>query len=199
MQSGRLRQKQRTEAAMIAAARQLFSEGVTPTVEQAAERAGVSRATAYRYFVNQRLLIAAAHPETETPSLLPDDPPEDPVERVALVAAEIMRITIEHETEYRAVLRMSLERADQDLPMRKGRRIRWFEDALTALSAEIGDDGVRRLSITLGAVVGIEPLVWLTDVARLSRSAASDVLVTTARTLARDALANMGPTAPPPQ
>ena len=54
--TGRTRQKARTRAAMVAATRELLAEGVAPTVEQAAERAAVSRTTAYRYFPNQRAL-----------------------------------------------------------------------------------------------------------------------------------------------
>ena len=40
------------------------AEGLTPTVEAAAEAASISRTTAYRYFPSQRALLAAAHPET---------------------------------------------------------------------------------------------------------------------------------------
>jgi len=45
---------------MLAATRELLAEGVTPTVEQAAERAAISRTTAYRYFPNQRALLIAS-------------------------------------------------------------------------------------------------------------------------------------------
>jgi len=190
---GRTRQKARTEAAMVAAARELLVEGVTPTVEQAAERAGVSRATAYRYFVNQRLLLAAAHPETEASSLLPPEPPQDPVERVALVAHEIMRIIIDTEPERRAMLRFSLDpaRAGQDLPLRKGRRITWFEDALSPLRPALGAGRHRKLVLAVAAAVGIESFVWLTDIAGLSRRDAAELLITTARSLTETAITKM--------
>ena len=51
--TGRSPQKARTRAALVAAARLLLARGVTPTVEQAAEAAVISRTTAYRYFPNQ--------------------------------------------------------------------------------------------------------------------------------------------------
>jgi AcrR family transcriptional regulator len=184
---GRTRQKERTVAAMLTATRELLAEGVTPTVEQAAARAGVSRATAYRYFANQRLLIAAAHPETEATSLLPDDPPDDPVDRVELVAREIMRLTIETEPELRAMLRFALDPAHQrdDLVLRKGRRLVWFEDALRPLREHLDPKGYKRLALAVAAAVGIESFIWLTDMAGLSRSAAADLLVATAVTLTR--------------
>ena len=74
--TGRTKQKARTRAALIAATRDLLAQGVTPTVEQAAESASISRTTAYRYFPNQRALLVAAHPEIETRSLLGPNPPD---------------------------------------------------------------------------------------------------------------------------
>ena len=76
-QVGRTRQKQRTRNALIAAARDLVAAGSTPTVEEAAGAAGISRSTAFRYFPNQRSLLVAAHPEIEASSLLPPDAPDD--------------------------------------------------------------------------------------------------------------------------
>ena len=75
--NGRTNQKRRTRDALVAAARSIVAEGRTPTVEEVAETASISRTTAYRYFPSQRALLAAAHPETAVESLLPDDPPED--------------------------------------------------------------------------------------------------------------------------
>lgn len=63
-------QKARTRDALVAVTRQLMRAGVTPTVEQAADVARVSRATAYRYFPSQRALLAATFPHLEGGSLL---------------------------------------------------------------------------------------------------------------------------------
>ena len=57
-QVGRVRQKQRTREALISAARELVADGATPTVEDAASQAGISRTTAYRYFPNQATLLS---------------------------------------------------------------------------------------------------------------------------------------------
>ncbi len=69
--AGRTQQKQRTRDQLLAAAWQLMERGDTPRVEEAAEAAGISRTTAYRYFASQGKLLAAALPETATSSLLP--------------------------------------------------------------------------------------------------------------------------------
>ena len=79
--NGRIAQKRRTRDALVAAARDLVAQGLTPTVEAAAEAASISRTTAYRYFPNQRALLAAAHPETVAILALPDDAPDDAATR----------------------------------------------------------------------------------------------------------------------
>src|ERR687893_551881 len=107
-QSGRRNQKARTREALVAAARELLATGITPTVEEAAASAAISRTTAYRYFPNQRALVVAAHPEIDRSSLLPDDPPDDPEERLALVVAETTRIVLDWEGQLRAPLGLSL-------------------------------------------------------------------------------------------
>ena len=76
--TGRTQQKSRTRQALTAATRELLAQGLTPQVEDAAERAGVSRTTAYRYFPNQRSLLMAAHPQIAPDTLLPPDAPVDP-------------------------------------------------------------------------------------------------------------------------
>jgi len=47
-------------------------------VEQAADRGGISRTTAYRYFPNQRGLLSAVYPDIDASSLLEADAPTDP-------------------------------------------------------------------------------------------------------------------------
>ena len=87
--SGRSHQKMRTRRALIDAARQLLAEGVTPTVERTADRAAISRTTAFRYFPNQRALLVATYPQLGMQSLLEPGAPEDPVAR--LEAVDIIR------------------------------------------------------------------------------------------------------------
>jgi hypothetical protein len=163
---GRTSQKIRTRDALIAAARQLLAEGVTPTIETAATEAAIGRTTAYRYFPNSRALLAATYPEMEMNSLLGADPPEDPLARLEIVAEGQTRQLLEHEPELRAQLRLALEDEaadDESLPLRRGRRIRWIEDALSPLSGRMPEPELRQLVYGIGATLGIEALVWLTD------------------------------------
>jgi AcrR family transcriptional regulator len=178
---------------MLAATRELLADGVTPTVEQAAERAAISRTTAYRYFPNQRALLLASYPELDMPSLLDADAPADPGARLELVTQSLARQVLEHEPELRSMLRLSLELPppDQDaLPLRQGRAIGWIEDALTPLKGRLPEGELRRLVLAIRATLGIEALVWLTDIAGLTRDQAADLMRNSAHTLLRAALAD---------
>src|SRR5260221_6976463 len=89
---GRTGQKARTRAAMIEAARTLLAAGTTPTVEAAAAHAGVSRAPAYRYFVNQRGLPVATHPILDKASPPPPAPPAHPAHPGLIGAAPVIHL-----------------------------------------------------------------------------------------------------------
>jgi AcrR family transcriptional regulator len=191
LHTGRTNQKARTRDALIAAARQLLARGATPTVEAAATEASVGRTTAYRYFPNSRALLGATFPEIEMTSLLGADSPEDPLARLERVAETLTQGCIEYEPEYRAQLLLALEGHSADgesLPLRRGRRIGWIEDALSPLKGRIAEPELKRLVLGIGATVGIEAFVWLTDVAGLSREEAVKVMRTNARTLVCSAL-----------
>lgn len=194
--AGRINQKRRTRDALIAAARTLVARGVTPTVEEAATAAGVSRTTAYRYFPSQHGLLAAAHPETAAASFLPDDASNDPRERLDAVVEGYTRILADTEAQQRTMLRLSLEATPEEraaLPLRQGRAIRWIEEALLPLRGRVPDPDVHRLVLAVRATTGIEALVWLTDVAGLSRKEATALMRWSARALVDQTIAQSKP------
>ena len=191
-QTGRIRQKARTRTALVQSARELLGDGITPTVEEAAEHADVSRTTAYRYFPNQRALLIATLPVLAAPSLLPDPAPTEPEARLRVVAEALATLVVDHEHELRTQLRLSLERdgdGQRELPYRTGRAIGWIEDALAPLRGRMPKPELHRLVLAIRCAVGIEPLVWLTDVAGVSREEAVEVMCWSADALLRAALA----------
>jgi AcrR family transcriptional regulator len=193
--AGRTNQKQRTRKALIAAARELVTQGVTPTVEEAAVAASISRTTAYRYFPNQAALLGAAHPEIEARSLLPPGAPEDPAARLDLVVEALTRLVLDTEAQQRTMLRLSLEPDPVQrgpLPLRKGRSIGWIDEALAPLRPQMADAELRHLVLAIRSAVGIEALVWLVDVAGLPRDDAVQLQRWAAHAMLQTAL-----TAPP--
>ena len=119
-------------SALVDATPAMLGEGAMPSVERAADRAGISRTTAYRYFTNRRALLLATYPELEASSLLGDAPPSDPLERLELVTQRFTSHLIAHEPELRAQLRLSLD------PRRRTRTIcRFAKDVQSAGSRRL--------------------------------------------------------------
>jgi AcrR family transcriptional regulator len=189
-QTGRVNQKLRTRQALIEAARQLLAQGITPTVEQAAASASVSRPTAYRYFPNQEALLVAAHPPLAVDSLLPEHASEDPLERLDSASKALVQFLLDHETALRAMLRISLEQPTQRPPLalRTGRRIRWIEDALAPVRSRLEPERFKDLVIRIAATLGIEPLIWLVDIAHVERTQAAQMLCASARDILKGVL-----------
>lgn len=193
--TGRTHQKARTRMALLEATRELLTEGVTPTVEQAADRAMISRTTAYRYFPNQRTMLAATYPEITVTSMLGENPPSDPAERLEVFTEHFTRMVLDHEPELRTQLRLALDPSAADgeaLPLRQGRGIAWIEDALAPLRELMSAPVLRRLVLSIRATLGIEALIWLTDIAGISREEAVDIMRSSARTLLRAAMEEAG-------
>jgi AcrR family transcriptional regulator len=187
---GRAGQKGRTRSALISATRELIAQGMTPTVEAAAAAALISRTTAYRYFSGQRALLIAAHPEIETTSMLPRNPPDDPESRLDAVLHEFHRMLLETEPQQRTVLRLSLEPGSHrgDHPLRQGRAVGWIAEALSPLQTSLPEEDLMRLVFAIRSATGIEALVWLTDVAGLSREEATALMRRSAQALLRSVL-----------
>ena len=193
IESGRTQQKLRTRDAVIDAARALVARGLTPTVEEAAAAASISRTTAYRYFRNQRELLVAAHPQIGARSLLPDDPPDDPAERLEIVLDEYLRMTVENEPALRTAFVLSVD-ADRDgqaeLVLRRGRAIGWIESALEPLRGRLSAKDIGLLARAIRASAGVESLIWLCDIGGLSRQDAVKLMKWSAHALLQAAIAD---------
>jgi hypothetical protein len=91
------------------------------------------------------------------------------------------------------MLRLSLEADPVErslLPLRQGRAIKWIEEALAPLQGQMSASELHRLAIAIRSATGIEALVWLVDVAGLSRDDAKDLIRWSARALLDAALAD---------
>jgi hypothetical protein len=195
--SGRSAQKIRTRDALVAAARDLVAAGITPTIEETAAAAAISRTTAYRYFSNTRALLLAAHPEIAATSMLPANPPQDPAARLDAVVVNFSATILDTEPQQRTMLRLSLEAegAERDaLPLRQGRAIAWIAEAIDGLRGDLSDEQFRQLVLSVRATIGIEALVWLVDVAGLARNDAVMLMRWSAQALLQQASAVPPPT-----
>ena len=195
--TGRRQQKSRTRQALVEATRGLLAEGLTPRVEDAAERSGISRTTAYRYFPNQRALLVAAQPQIQPETLLDDDAPADPRARLDAFMAAFTSYNFQWEAQLRAALRLSLEQGVEqgvERPLlRQGQAVRWLEDALAPLGRSHPHIDRRALAVAIRSATGIEALIWLRDVAGQSPQQAARTVRHTARALLDSALRQTTP------
>ena len=182
--------KERTRRLLRQAAQDLLRAGKPLTVPAVAEAAGVSRATAYRYFPNNESVVLhatmamAVDPIAET-SPTAAGSPEDLDAR----AAELIRTTaawaFDHETELRTVLRLSLN-PDPEHPRPRRfmtNRDRWISSLLQGLPDHVPTAARDRLAAALTPLFGSDAIVWTTDMAGLSRDQAIDLLEWMARAL----------------
>jgi AcrR family transcriptional regulator len=174
-QQGRARQKERTRKALLEAAAQLSQQGSRPTLEQIAEQALVSRATAYRYFPNVEALYLEASIDIETPlteDALRTAPADDVVARLEHVDHALHTMMAANEAPLRMMLAQSLERSaraesDSQMPLRQNRRTPLIEAALDPARDRIKPAAMKRLKNALALVVGPEAMVVFKDVLRL--------------------------------
>jgi AcrR family transcriptional regulator len=135
--TGRPNQRRRTRKDLLDAASRLVKRGRKPTLEEIAEEALVSRATAYRYFPNVDALLVEASLDIATPQadeLFADDSAADPVSRVQQVDAAFHDMILANEASLRTMLVHALEQAQEQkegaLPVRQNRRTPLIEAAL---------------------------------------------------------------------
>ena len=103
---------------------------------------------------------------------------------------------LDTEAQQRTMLRLSLEAdsAERDaLPLRQGRAIAWIGEALDGVGGDLSDEQLRQLVLSIRATIGIEAIVWLVDVAGLSRNDAVALVRWSAQALLERAI-----TVPPP-
>jgi AcrR family transcriptional regulator len=190
----RERQTRRTRRALLAAADEIFAEGRVPTVADVAERADVARATAYRYFPTQEaLLLETSYLGDSEPlrsiSGLADEI-DDPAARVAEAVRRGAAWTLGREAKLRAVLRMSLDPA-QDVE-RPARRRHYIAELLAPLRDQLSPAAYEQLAGSLTLLFGIDPIVSLRDNGDVPPERIPDVLAWAAQALVEAALRDAG-------
>jgi hypothetical protein len=91
------------------------------------------------------------------------------------------------------MLRLSLTAEPAELPLRQGRAIGWITEALEPLRQQLTPTELRRLVLAIRATIGIEAMVWLIDVAGLSRDQARQLMRRSAAALLADATGEQKP------
>jgi len=187
----------RTRRLMLETASRLMQDGRTPSVSEAAEAAGVSRATAYRYFPSQAALVQAVVDEGLGPILTWTSEATDPERRVAdLIATSLPRIDA-YEATFKAALRLSLEQwahrqagtLGDEPRFTRGHRVELLRDAIAPLEDVLSKADVDRLAQALSLIFGVEALIVLKDIWGLDGDKTAAVAQWAATALVRAAIA----------
>lgn len=187
---GRTAQKLRTRQALMDTAVELLKAGRRPTVSAVADQAGVSRATAYRYFPSQDLMLSEATVRAAVDAadgMQPVRPATaSPREMAAAVTRQAGQFSLDHEERLRTSLRLSLD--PHSGYQRPGRRGRLVGEIVAAAGDRLDPPARARLWAALHLVLGIDPIIVLTDIAGIDRAKALDVLEWVAATLVEAAM-----------
>lgn len=179
--AGRRNQKRRTRKDLLRAAARLLRDGDRPSLEQVAEEALVSRATAYRYFPNLDALLLEAALDIAVPdaeALFADADATDPVARLERLDDVLHAMVRDHEPQLRLMLALSLQRGlsdDADVPARQNRRTPLIEAALLPAAATFDPAQLPLLRDALALLIGIEARIVFEDVLQLDDAAAAAV------------------------
>jgi AcrR family transcriptional regulator len=182
---------------MVRTAVGLMQSGQTPSVSAAAEAAGVSRATAYRYFPTQSALVEAVVDHALGPILEWDSTSTDAEERVTDLLASSSDRILEFETTFKAALGLSLDQwaqwrsaaAPLGQQFRRGHRIELLEKALSPLRDRLTEAQFSRLAKALSLTFGLEVLLVLKDMWKVDVNEMQGVATWAASALVRAALA----------
>lgn len=173
-----------------------MKSGQTPTLDEVAEEALVSRATAYRYFSSPEALLSEAPLDGVAPTpkkLFADDPSTDPEERLLKAASALREMIWANQTQFRLMLARLLDGAvkgsgDLEPLSRQNRRTDLIEAALAPVRDQFDDAAYKRLCAALALVFGTESMVVFRDVLEMESSAAWDVESWAVRVLVRAAI-----------
>lgn len=183
----------RTRALMVATASEMMRRGLSPSVSEVAEAAGVSRSTAYRYFPTLADMLRAVVAEALGPILSWDAPAAEGEARLASLYGETFPRLAEHEATFRAAIRQSLEPSvavPGDKTLGRGHR-------RALLARAVSDSGLTRaqsarLVQALSLTFGIEAMIVLKDICGLGDREAEDVALWAARALLQAARREAG-------
>ncbi|WP_417220295.1 TetR/AcrR family transcriptional regulator [Achromobacter spanius] len=181
---------------LLDAAQQLMAQGITPSVAELAEHAGVSRATAYRYFPSQSALIAAVVDESLGPILAWNSDAPDAATRVDELLRFAYPRLASHAAPLRAAIMVSLQqhaeasagKAGAEPRLVRGHRVDILRRAIAPLASELSAAQQDRVAQALSLVYGTEVFLVLKDIWNLDLPAVTDVVRWTARAIVQQAL-----------
>lgn len=168
--------RKRTYVLLVTTALELFEKGAMPSVSELALEAGVSRATAYRYFPTQSDLITATVNESLGPILTWRPQSEKTEERIDELLTFAFPRMFEHEGALRAALQASLQQwaqgrsAPQEVKSKqfeRGNRKDILAMVTTPMKSEYPQEIVDKVIKAFSVIYGSEIFLVLKDISKM--------------------------------
>lgn len=195
-QAGRVNQKMRTRAALLATAVRIVEAGDVPSIPDVADAAGISRATAYRYFSSQEALLLEAMRERALPEIEQTvaswTDADDAIARLEQFVQTVLDVVLKDEATFRAMLRASLDPQAVGRPGMGPTTHRCIAHMLKPVRSRLSESAYARLGAALTPFVGIEALAALCSLYDLDPQEAMGVARWAGKALLNAALAEAG-------
>lgn len=191
--------RKRTYVLLVTTALELFEKGAMPSVSELALEAGVSRATAYRYFPTQSDLITATVNESLGPILTWRPQSEKTEERIDELLTFAFPRMFEHEGALRAALQASLQQwaqgrsAPQELKSKqfeRGNRKDILAMVTTPMKSEYPQEIVDKVIKAFSVIYGSEIFLVLKDIWKMDNQQVIELAQWMAKAIMNQAVAD---------
>ena len=176
--SGRKKQKQNTRDKILEASQQLLEKKVTLTMENVAEKAGISRATVYRYYTNidslsMDLIFQLDVPNPET--ILSNNEGASHKDTILGIQKAYLDFSLRNEQTSRQFLAAVL--ASSNPNMRRGKnRINTLKEHFKSNEVDLSKEDKEKLIHLSVLLMGIESIITAKDVCGLDNQTATNTL-----------------------
>ncbi|HCH7937932.1 TPA: TetR/AcrR family transcriptional regulator [Providencia rettgeri] len=191
--------RKRTYVLLVTTALDLFEKGAMPSVSELALEAGVSRATAYRYFPTQTDLITAVVNESLGPILTWRPQSVKTEERIDELLTYAFPRMFEHEGVLRAALQASLQQWAQgrstplsikDKRQERGNRKDILTMVTSPMKSEFPQEIIDKVIRAFSVIYGSEIFLVLKDIWKMEDSQVTELAQWMAKAIMNQAVAD---------
>lgn len=178
LQSGRKKQKLKTRDKIIDAANQLLKSGQELNIDEVAKKAGVSRATAYRYYSSPELLASQLNLNLTVPDpeQTADSLRQLPLDKGMLkIQKQFLDFILENENSSRTFLSAFLSMTSPELKRGKN-RLRTVQSFINNSNTDLKQATKEKLTHIAVLLMGIEAVIVTKDVCGLDEEKTKETL-----------------------
>ena len=176
LKKGRVKQKQETREKILSSTQELMNYGEKFTLEEVAEKAGVSRATIYRYYSNVGILSAEAGIDinTKSPKTIYENLQGLEIKDKLLGVQEYYNnLTLDNENAFRNYLSIVLT-SDSQHYKRGARRSKTLKMVME--ETNLTKTEIKNIQNLFTVLMGLEPLIVTKDVCGLDNEQSKKLL-----------------------